>query len=320
MPAIAGTVTQFACDGRTLSAVASAASGMNIRRLRDILVAMKRSLAYLLPVATLALASTAHAEAPKVGDTWVGPTLKVWLEDPPVTNDAAGKVVVHWFCGARAPLCKDDLARLVTLREAGKIYVVGYINGGKRDAMKLDPVRSEVAAGAVAFGKPIAKLMKDLGFGAGPAAIIIGVDGKVAWVQTGGDPDQLDKRDAKVNEMVAAIKEFTVAADGPTSSVKLNERFEFKVAIELSPWLSFNPKAPTEVSLTLPTEFKCDASKLTGDQIKIEGRHLTASVGCTSAQRGSYEVRAEYRFGYLNANGSQALGSDGVRWKFQVKE
>jgi hypothetical protein len=293
---------------------------MNIRPPRDILVAMKRLLACLIPLATVTFGTTAHAEPPKVGDPLVWPTLKTWLEDPPVVNDAAGKVVVHWFCSPRMPLCKDDLARLVTLREAGKIYVIGYINGSKRDAMKLDPVRSEVAAGAVTFGRPIAKLMKEFGFGTGPAAIITDVDGKIVLVQLGGDPDQLDKRDAKVNELVAAIKEFVVAAEGPSTAVKIGEHFDFKVAIDLSPWLSFNRKAPTELLLTLPTEFKCDASRLSGDQIKIEGRRLTASVGCSSSQRGSYEVRAEYRFGYVNANGTQALGSDGVRWKFQVKE
>lgn len=285
---------------------------------------MKRSLAYFLPACVLlavaTLASPAHAEAPKVGDALVWPTLKTWLEDPPVANDAAGKVVVHWFCSPRVPLCKDDLARLVTLREAGKIYVIAYINGGKRDAMKLDPVRSEIAAGAVAFGPAVTKLMKAMAFGKGPAAIITDTDGKVAHVQLTGDPDALDLRDAKVNELVAGIKELTVVADGPPEVLKTGDRFEFKISITLAHWLSFNPKAPTEVALALPTELACDASKLSGDQIKIEGHKLTASVACQTKQRGSYEVRAEYRFGYLNANGSQALGSDGVRWKFQVKD
>ncbi len=281
---------------------------------------MKRYLAYFLPLAAAAMASTAHAEPPKVGDAWTGPTLKTWLEDPPVANDAAGKVVVHWFCAPRVPLCKDDLARLVALREAGKIYVVAYINGGKRDAAKLDPVRSEIAAGAVAFGPQVAKLTKSLAFGKGPAAIVVDTDGKVAHVQLTGDPDALDQRDAKVNALVAAIKELSVTADGPPEVMKIGDRFELKISITLAHWLSFNPKAPTEVALALPTELACDASKLTGDQIKIEGQKLTASVGCQTKQRGSYEVRAEYRFGYVNANGSQALGSDGVRWKFQVKE
>ncbi len=285
---------------------------------------MTRLLAYLLPLATAALAASAapaSAETPKEGEALVWPTLKTWLEDPPVANDAAGKVVVHWFCSAKgAPLCKDDLARLVTLREAGKIYVIGYINGTKRDALKLDPVRSEIAAGAVSYGPQVAKLMKTLAVGAGPSAIVVNVDGKIAHVQIGGEPDVLDKRDAKVNELVAAIKEFTVTTDGPAAAVKVGERFEFKVAIELAPWLSFNKKAPTEVQLSLPTELKCDASKLTGDQLKIEDRRLSASFACSSTQRGSYEARAEYRFGYQSPNGSQALGSDGVRWKFQVKE
>jgi hypothetical protein len=282
---------------------------------------MKRFLAYLIPLALLmAAAATASAEVPKVGDSFAWPSQKSWLEDPPVANDSAGKVIVHWFCSARAPLCKDDLARLVSLREAGKIYVIGYVNGSKRDAKKLDPVRSAIAGGAVAYGAAVGKLMKAYGLGAGPAAIVTDVDGKIAYVQLGGEPDSLDKRDTKVNELVAAIKEFTVTSDGPAAAVKIGERFEFKIAIELAPWLSFNPKAPTEVALSLPTELKCDATKLTAEQLKIEGRRLSASVGCSSTARGSYEARADYRFGYQSPGGAQALGSDGVRWKFQVKE
>lgn len=298
---------------------------MNIQAPPGILRVMKRLLAYSIPfamavVASMASAKSAAAETPKVGEVMVWPTLKAWLEDPPVANDAAGKVVVHWFCSAKAPLCKDDLARLIALREAGKIYVIGYINGSKRDATKLDPVRSAIAGGAVSYGAPVGKLMKSLTLGAGPAAIVVGTDGKVAHVQVGGEPDVLDQRDTKVNELVAAIKEFKVTSDGPAAAVKVGERFEFKVSIELAPWLTFNSKAPTEVQLSLPTELKCDASKLTGEQLKIEDKRLTASVGCTSTARGSYEARAEYRFGYQSPNGTQALGSDGVRWKFQVKE
>lgn len=281
---------------------------------------MKRFLAYLIPFALMAAVSTSSAETLKVGDSFAWPSQKSWLEDPPVSNDAAGKVIVHWFCSARAPQCKDDLARLVSLREAGKIYVIGYINGSKREAQKLDPVRSAIAGGAVAYGPAVGKLMKAFSLGAGPAAIVTDVDGKIAHVQLGGEPDALDKRDAKVNELVAAIKEFTVTSDGPAAAVKIGERFEFKISIELAAWLAFNPKAPTEVALSLPTELKCDATKLSAEQLKIEGRRLTAAVGCSSTARGSYEARAEYRFGYQSPNGTQALGSDGVRWKFQVKE
>ncbi|MEZ4364537.1 MAG: hypothetical protein R3B48_30450 [Kofleriaceae bacterium] len=280
---------------------------------------MTRIFAYLLPI-LIALTQTARADTPKVGDPLAWPSLKAWLEDPPVVNDAAGKVVVHWFCAPRVPACRDDLARLVALREAGKIYIIGYINGGKRDAMKLDPVRSEIAAGAVSYGRPVGKLMKELGLGTGPAAIITNVDGKIAHVQLAGDPDQLDARDAKVNELVAAIKEFSVKPSGPSGTLKVGDRFEFKIEIDLAPWLSFNAAAPTELELTLPTEFKCDASRISGDKIKIEGRHLTAAIGCSSSHRGSYEVRAEYRFGYVNPRGTQALGADGTRWKFEIKE
>src|SRR5690349_18356647 len=88
------------------------------------------------PVATL----------PKVGDVlgqsgapdW--PKL-TWLYETPSANDAAGRVVVHWFCTPKISACTDDLARIVTLRDTNHVYIVAYINGTQRDAKKLDPIR-----------------------------------------------------------------------------------------------------------------------------------------------------------------------------------
>ena len=253
-----------------------------------------------------------------VGQPWNAGTLPQWLGDPPVANDAAGKVTMHWFCNARVATCKDDLARVLNLREAGKIYVIAYINGAKRDAGKLDPVRDAVGAGAVAFGPKVAKLMGLYGMGKGPSAIIVDVDGKVALITNGGEPEQLDARDKKVNELVAAIKDFAVTKSGPKISVKTGERFALSVQVELAAWLTFNRKAITEFALTVSPDFKCDTLALKGDSVAIDGRKLTASIGCVVNGKGSYEARGNLRFGYDNPNGSTALGTDSVGWKFDV--
>jgi hypothetical protein len=253
-----------------------------------------------------------------VGQPWNAGPLPQWLGDPPVANDAAGKVTMHWFCGPRVATCKDDLARVLNLREVGKIYVIAYINGSKRDAMKLDPVRDAVGAGAVAFGPKVTKLMAQYGMGTGPSAVLVDVDGNVALITNGGEPEKLDARDKKVNDLVAAIKEFTVVTSGPKSSVKTGERFDLKVTIDLAPWLTFNRKAINELTLTVSPDFKCDTLALKGDKVQIDGRKLTATIGCAVNGKGSYEARGNFRFGYDNPNGTTGLGTDSVGWKFDV--
>ena len=71
-----------------------------------------------------------------------------WSYNAPNASDAAGKVIVHWFCTPKVAACIDDLARIVTLRETDNVYIVAYINGTQRDSKKLDPIReSEGVAG-----------------------------------------------------------------------------------------------------------------------------------------------------------------------------
>src|SRR4029078_317423 len=64
-----------------------------------------------------------------------------WTYNAPSDSDAAGKVIIHWFCSPKGKGCADDLARLVTLRENGGVYIVAYIDGSMREAKKLDPIR-----------------------------------------------------------------------------------------------------------------------------------------------------------------------------------
>ena len=244
--------------------------------------------------------------------------MRQWLGEPPSANDAAGRVVLHWFCAAKNKVCKDDLARVMTLRENGKVYVVAYIAGGKRDAQKLDPVRDAVGAGAVAFGPAVVKAMGLNGFGLGPASVILGVDGNVAHIENGGEPDILDEREAKIAELGNAIKDFSVAVAGPKGSIKAGERFELKVTLELAPWLAFNRKAVTEYALTVAPDFVCDAKKIGADKMQIDGKRLVASIGCVVNGKGSYEARATYRFGYDHPAGTTAMGTDSVGWKFDV--
>ena len=241
-----------------------------------------------------------------------------WLYDVPAPNDAAGKVVVHWFCAPRIQACTDDLARIVTLKENGRVYVIGYINGSKAETKKLDPIRESegVGRGTVAYGRGATKLMKDLHL-TGPASIVVGVDGKVLLVTTGATPAELDARDAKVNTATAAIKEYTMTSEAP-KLVKPGEKFPLSIAIRLAGWLKYSDKSPMELKITMPPDIKCDTTTLTREQIKVVDKQLTASVTC-SGPRGIYEGRGELRFGYDAPGGGTGIGAESAQWKFEIK-
>ena len=261
---------------------------------------------------------------PKVGDSmslggsggW--PTMQ-WAYNAPSANDAAGRVVIYWFCTPKVAACIDDLARIVTLREAGGVYIVAYINSSLRDSKKLDPIRESegVGRGTVAAGPNVKKLFKQLGIAKGPASIVVDVDGKVKLVATSGDLNELDSRDTIVKQLIDAIQLFSTSNQGPKTP-KPNEKFAFTFKVELANWLSYSKKTPMQYTVSVPKEIKCDATKLTGDQLKIDGRTLTATVTC-SAPRGNYQVRGEIRFGYENPDRTTGLGNDGATWTFEVK-
>jgi hypothetical protein len=241
-----------------------------------------------------------------------------WLYDVPSPSDAAGKVVVHWFCAPRIQACTDDLARIVTLKENGRVYVIAYINGTKDQAKKLDPIRESegVGRGTVAYGRGATKLMKDLHV-AGPASIVVGVDGKVQLVTTAATPADLDARDAKVNAGTAAIKEYTMTSEAP-KVVKPGEKFPLSIAIQLAGWLKYSDKSPMALKVTVPPDIKCDTTTLTREQIKVVDKQLTAAVTC-SGPRGIYEGRGELRFGYDTPGGGTGIGAESAQWKFEIK-
>jgi hypothetical protein len=262
----------------------------------------------VLPAVGDALGVTGTASWPKLD----------WLYDVPAPNDAAGKVVVHWFCAPKVQACSDDLARVVTLKENGRVYVIAYINGTKAQAKKLDPIRESegVGRGTVAFGRGATKLMKDLGV-TGPASIVVDVDGKVQLVTTGGTPADLDARDTKVNAAIAAIKEYVSTPDGPKTA-KPGDKFALSMSIKLAGWLKYSDKTPRELKVTVPPDIKCDATTLTGDQLKVADKLLTATVTC-SGPRGIYEARGELRFGYDAPGGGTGIGAESTEWKFEIK-
>jgi hypothetical protein len=241
-----------------------------------------------------------------------------WLYDAPDAKDAAGKIVVHWFCGPKVKTCADDLARVVTLKEGGKAYVVAHIDGNKAAAKKLDPIRESegVGQGTVGYGKGATTLMKQLGV-TGPASIVVDVEGKVALVSTNSTPTDLDARDAKVNELAGAIKAYSATVSESPKALKPGDKFTLSISIQLAKWLSYSAKTPRTFKLTVPPDFKCDAKELTGDQIKVDGNAMTAALSCT-APKGIYEARGELRFGYATGSGD-GLGTEGGKWKFEVK-
>ena len=277
-------------------------------------------------LATSALADTAKgpvATVPKVGDTlnqnggatW--PKMQ-WLYDAPSAKDAAGKIVIHWFCQPKVQACVDDLARVITLRDTGKVYIVAYLNtASASEAKKLDPIRESegVGRGTVAYGKGVTALDKELSI-TGPASFVVDVDGKVQLVSTASDPTALDARDAKVNELAKGIKDYTSHADVPATT-KAGEKFTLSLKIQLANWLTYSATQARSFELTVPKDIKCDATKLTGNQIKVDGHTLTAQVSC-SGPRGSYEARGAMKFGYDSPAGAGFGNVDGVVWKFTV--
>jgi hypothetical protein len=285
-------------------------------------MASSTALALSIVAAGFALTATAaRADTPAIGDSWVWPTIRSsdWLEGAPSGNDAAGKVVVHWFCKPKVDDCKIDLARVFNMREQGSIYVIAYINGSKRDAQKLDPVRGDVGAGAVAYGKSVSTLFKKMGIGAAlPMSIVLDVDGKVALVTFNGDPDQLDMRDKKVASLVDAIKMFSIEGTCPARPIKKGDRFELTVTAEIASWLVFDASVTPEIKLTLPPDVTCEQTVIKGAAIKQEGRKLTAVVGCRGSVKGSYEAMGSLRFSYRAPNKAVGVGQDDVRWKFVV--
>ncbi|HEU0036553.1 MAG TPA: hypothetical protein VFQ53_38335 [Kofleriaceae bacterium] len=288
-------------------------------------------------VATLSIALSSRADAqprptpsvvqlPAVGDTlhpngaegW--PTFQ-WLYDVPSMSDAAGKIVVHWFCAPKVQACTDDLARITTLKEnSSRIYVVAYINGTKGQAQKLDPIRESegVGRGTLAYGKGVTTLFKKLGI-TGPASIIVDGEGKVAMVATGSSPAELDARDAKVNALITGIKDFTTVVEGPKgATIKPNEKFQLTMKIQLASWLVYSKRTAMEYKVMVPKDINCNATTLRGEQLKPVNQGLTASVTC-SGPRGIYEVRGQITFGYEQPGGGTGIGTDGATWKFEIK-
>jgi hypothetical protein len=275
------------------------------------------------PVApTTPTAPTSAGGMPRVGDsvslTQFADAKTQWSYNAPSANDAAGRVVIHWFCTPKVAACVDDLARIVTLREAGGVYIVAYINGSQRDAKKLDPIRESegVGRGTLASGASVKKTFKQLGIAKGPASIVVDLDGKVKAIASSGDINELDSRDSIIKGLVDSVKPFTTTNRAPTTA-KAGDKMTFTFSVQLANWLAYSQKSPMEFTFTAAKEVKCDATTLKRDQMKIQDKTLTATVTCT-APRGSYQARGEIRFGYDSPNGSAGLGNDGATWKFVV--
>lgn len=280
-----------------------------------------RTLAFAALVLGVLGSAAARADIPKVGDPMPWPTVKkYWVDDPPNASDAAGKVVIHWFCSAKVDTCRDDLARLVDLRENNaKVYVIAYISDArnKKAAGKMDPIREDVGTGAVAYGKEVNRLGAMIGLPAG-GSIVQDVDGKVALVAPSTDPEFLDKRDKKVKDLTDAIKDYAVTYNGP-SAVKVGDKFALDVSVTLASWLTTSSKAPFEFALTAPANISCTSTKLAAKDVTMDSHTIKATFSCTASKAGSYEASATLRFGYDNPTKATGVGSDSARWKFTAK-
>jgi hypothetical protein len=258
-----------------------------------------------------ALALTGAAEWPKLQ----------WLYEAPSQNDAAGKIVVHWFCSPTprtvAMSCAEDLAHIINLRDTGHVYIVGYLAGSQHDAKKLDPIRESegIGKGTVAYGPGVVKLMKQLGVTEG--AIVVDVDGKVRAVTTSGDLNELDARDKVVNELISALHDFTTSHDNP-ATVKAGDKFQLTFKVQLSSWLTFSSKTPAQFEVTVPKDIKCTNTTLRGDQLVVEGHTMTGTAVCWGP-KGVYKAQGAIRFDYDSPAGEHGTGQDGTTYKFEIK-
>ena len=210
----------------------------------------------------IATQAPAHAQ-PKSGDPIalpsVGETLALsgapgwpqkleWLYDVPSPTDAAGKIVIHWFCAPKVTTCIDDLARVVTLKENGASTWSRTSTAPRREAKKLDPIRETegVGRGTVSFGKQVAALAKRMSV-TGPASIVVGLDGKIAFVTTGPSPADLDARDAKVTALSTAIRDYASTSEGP-KIVKPDDKFRLTMTVKLASWLKYSKQTPAPSS------------------------------------------------------------------------
>lgn len=243
-----------------------------------------------------------------------------WMYDDPDPKDAAGKVVIHWFCAPKVSGCTDDLARITTLKETtSNTYVIAYIAGSKPQAQKLDPIRGSegVGRGTVGYGPNVIAWFKALRM-TGPVSIVVDVDNKVQLVTTGTQPADLDARDAKVKALIAGIKLHTTTLGGP-KTVKANDKFELSFTVTLASWLVYSKKPGTnyEWKATLPPDIKCDNTQLKGDQLQASGQTLSIKMTC-SGPHGSYEATGQLQFGYDVPSGATGIGADGGKWKFEI--
>lgn len=249
------------------------------------------------------------------------PTKLEWLYDVPSFPDSSGKVVLHWFCAPKIQACTDDLARLITLKETGKVYIIAYINGTKADAKKLDPIRETegVGRGTVAYGKGVAQIAKQMGMPS-PSSIVVDQRGTIQAITTGLAPADLDARDAKIASMSERIREYIASSEGP-KVVKPNDNFQLSQTIRLAPHLKYSSKAAPEWKLTgVPKDIKCDNTVLKGAQLKITDQRMVAQVTCSGA-RGVYELRGTLTFGYDSPTAAAAtgIGTEVATWKFEIK-
>jgi len=293
---------------------------------------MIRSLALCAVVLGIGSApAAAQAPAPttiKVGDVQqlapVAWPKMLWSYGSPSGNDSAGKVVIHWFCTPKVEACADDLARIVTMRETGNVYVVAYLNGSQRESKKLDPIRESegVGRGSVATGPGVKKLFKELGIKKGPFSIVVDPYGKVKMGATSGHPNELDPLTAMVQPIAGpnpahATDQYGTQAPRPTPKPNILIRNQAPALHEFSAGNLFCRRRPRQSIPRAASKRVGPTPTRTGDKSKIGGKMLTAAITCT-APKGMYEARGELRFGYANPSGATGLGAEAADWKFEV--
>jgi hypothetical protein len=190
--------------------------------------------------------------------------------------------------------------------------VVAYVDGGARAAAALDlgPNRR-----AVAYGKDVAKLRKQLGIKTDDAAILVGLDGKVAVVMRGlGSPDLVA---AAVTLLVRSFPDYT-ATTAVSPGAKVGAPFDLTLRVSAASWATLNAEAPLSLKLTAPPEWTCDALTLKRPQFVVDDTTATATIRCTSAKAGRFVAAGAASFAVDLRNVSRFQKDDPVEWDVDI--
>ena len=266
---------------------------------------------------------TPPSEMPAAGDTLpLSPDYwgkQKWLYDAPSENDAAGKVVIHWFCPPKVQACTDDLARIITLRDNGKVYIVAYIDGNAslREEARSDPRERgrRQGHGRVRPGRHQAdeearrEARPDVDRRPTSTA-------RSSWSRPTATPPRSTRATRRSTRSIGAIKEFTTSHEGP-ATVKAGDKFTLAFKVQLAQLAEVLAEARRRSS-TSRSRRTSSATRRRSRATSSRSR-ADADRARSTAPRPTASTRRAARSGSATTSpgGSRASATDGANWKFE---